>query len=66
MAERDQVFKQKKAAEDFKFGSGVVSVFDDMVFSVTRFNRLAPVNAGEGSGRKVAALVDSKWGVYKL
>jgi tRNA (cmo5U34)-methyltransferase len=31
MTGKDQVFKEKKTAEDFKFGPGVVAVFDDMV-----------------------------------
>jgi tRNA (cmo5U34)-methyltransferase len=31
MAAKDIVFKEKKAAEDFKFEAGVVAVFDDMV-----------------------------------
>ena len=31
MAGQDQVFREEKKAEDFKFGANVVSVFDDMV-----------------------------------
>jgi tRNA (cmo5U34)-methyltransferase len=31
MTQEDKVFKEKKAAEDFKFGANVVTVFDDMV-----------------------------------
>src|SRR6187455_937671 len=31
MAEQDQVFREEKKTEDFKFGANVVSVFDDMV-----------------------------------
>lgn len=31
MAELDQVFREEKKTEDFKFGANVVSVFDDMV-----------------------------------
>lgn len=31
MIDQDKVFKEKKSAQDFKFGANVVSVFDDMV-----------------------------------